>query len=609
MKAFAVFPLSDPGQETIVDYEKYGVFTGTGTAQYHYAIRDREGLSGAVGEGIYPNAEGLLKDFVFQAMRAHKKLDGSAWDYLNSDQTQAAFYKWASSHDQPAGIKQFYTAMALENAGLYAQAIKAYQAAVVHFPTAYAHTSWGTPWYIGPTALDSVSWLIRQHPELKMRLEGGRVRIQHRYDYNPRNEVFAVDPGRIVPNDPPPDVRPRPDLTSLPIERQLGTGKVHLTEYVNGHWRLFAGKRPYTVRGITYNVSPVGKSPDNGTLEVHRDWMIADENKNGKIDGPYDSWVDKNRNNRQDPDEPVVGDFKLMQRMGVNTIRLYHHEYNKKLLRDLYRTYGIRVMMGDLLGAYTVGSDAEWAVGTDYRDPEQRRKMLASVREMVERERDEAYLLLWVLGNENNYGPANNSRKFPEAYYSLVNEAALLIKSLDREHPVAVANGDLTFIETVASLCPDVDIFGANAYHGRHGMGDSFWEDAAELWGKPVLITEFGCPAYHHSKSEAEAEVLQAEVLKNNWEDIERNMGGGPGQGNSLGGVIYEWMDEWWKAGPPPAFDPGRHSTTGQFQGPFPDGWSYEEWYGIVSQGDGRHSPFLRQLRPAYYVFKDQLWK
>jgi len=86
-------------------------------------------------------------------------------------------------------------------------------------------------------------------------------------------------------------------------------------------------------------------------------------------------------------------------------------------------------------------------------------------------------------------------------------------------------------------------------------------------------------------------------------------MGGGPGQGNSLGGVIYEWMDEWWKAGPPPAFDPGRHSTTGQFQGPFPDGWSYEEWYGIVSQGDGRHSPFLRQLRPAYYVFKDQLWK
>ena len=71
----------------------------------------------------------------------------------------------------------------------------------------------------------------------------------------------------------------------------------------------FCRQKALTIRGITYNVAPVGKSPDNGTLVVHRDWMIADENKNGKIDGPYDSWVDKNRNNRQDPDEPVVGDF------------------------------------------------------------------------------------------------------------------------------------------------------------------------------------------------------------------------------------------------------------------------------------------------------------
>ena len=142
--------------------------------------------------------EGLLKDPAFQAMRADKQLDGSPWDYLKSDQVQAAFYKWSSARDQPSGIKQFYTAMSLENAGLSAQAIKAYQATVVHFPTAYAHTSWGSPWYVGPAAMDSVPWLIRHHPELKMRLKGGRVRIQHRYDDNPRNEIFEVDPGKIV---------------------------------------------------------------------------------------------------------------------------------------------------------------------------------------------------------------------------------------------------------------------------------------------------------------------------------------------------------------------------------------------------------------------------
>ena len=55
-------------------------------------------------------------------------------------------------------------------------------------------------------------------------------------------------------------------------------------------------------------------------------------------------------------------------------------------------------------------------------------------------------------------------------------------------------------------------------------------------------------------------------------------------------------------------FDPFSHDRIGQFPGPFPDGWSYEEWFGIVSQGDGKHSPFMRQLRPAYSLFRDELW-
>jgi len=600
--------LNDPGLAKIVDYDQYGVFTGTGTAHYRYFIRDRQSLAQAVGEGIYPNVEGLFKDPEFKAMQSGKHLEAGLWDLLNSSDTQAAFYKWASNHDQPLGLKQFYVGMILENAGLYAQAVKAYQATVVHFPTAYAHTSWRIPWYVGPAALDNISDLVRHHPELKMRLEGGRIRIRNRYDENPRNEVFEVDPGKIMADDARRAPPPRVTLDTLPIQRQLGRGKVHLTQYANGHWQLFADKKPYVVRGITYNVTPVGKSPDTATWVVDRDWMLADENKNGQIDGPYDAWVDANRNDVRDRDEKVVGDFRLLREMGVNTIRLYHHGYNKRLLEDLYQTYGIRVIMGDFLGAYTVGSDAEWVDGTDYRNPEQRRKMLDSVRKMVAKEKDEPYLLFWVLGNENNYGNANNSRNFPEDYYTLVNEAARLIKSLDADHPVALANGDLAFIDLAARLCPDVDIFGANTYRGRHGMGDSFWRDAAEEWGKPVVITEFGCPAYHRYKPESEAESIQADYLKANWEDIEWNLGGGPAVGNSLGGVIYEWLDEWWKAGPPPDFDPSVHETVGQFKGPFPDGWSYEEWYGIVSQGNGKNSPFERQLRKSYFLFRDELW-
>jgi streptogramin lyase len=49
------------------------------------------------------------------------------------------------------------------------------------------------------------------------------------------------------------------------------------------------------------------------------------------------------------------------------------------------------------------------------------------------------------------------------------------------------------------------------------------------------------------------------------------------------------------------------HEPNGQWKGPFPNGWSYEEWFGLCSQGDGKNSPFLRRLRKSYYVYQD-LW-
>lgn len=602
------FHLFEAGLESIVDYERFGAFRGRGASDYRYFIHDREGLARAAGEGVYPNVTGLLKDPAFQKMQYEKKLVGSDWDFVTSANPQLNFFKWSSTHDQPAGLKQFYAAMMLEQAELYTQAIKAYYAAVIHFPRSSASTSWKTPWYIGSTALDRVAFLTRKHPELSMQLVGGRIRIRNRFDDDPHNDRFEVDPGRIVAVAKGAHPVERIQVSELPIQRQLGKGKVRLTQHQNGHWQLVVNKDPFIVRGITYSISPIGKSPDNGSIVVHRDWMLSDENKNGVIDAPFESWVGKYRDGKLLRKGKPIGDFRLLKDMGVNTIRLYHHGFNKKLLKDAYEKYGIRFIMGDFLGAYTIGSDAEWSAGTDYRDPAQRDRMLASVRRMVEEYKDEPYILFWVLGNENNYGNANNCRQFPDTYYAFVNTAAELIKSLDGDHPVAISNGDLQFIDKAARLCPSVDIFGSNAYRGPHGMGNSFWQDAAEEWGKPIVISEFGCPAYHRNQSSDDAESLQAEYLKQNWEDIEWNTAGGPGVGNALGGVLFEWLDEWWKAGAPPTFDPAVQDKSGQFAGPFPDGWSYEEWYGLASQGSGQYSPLERHLRKAYYVFKNELW-
>jgi hypothetical protein len=604
-----LFPLADPGREPVIDYLKYGQFTDIGTAQYRYLIRDREGLSRAAGEGIYPNVTGLLKDPDYQKFQYSGKLEGSLWDFVNTDDVQSNFYKWASSTEQP-GVKQFYIADMLERAGQLTQAVKAYYATVVHFPKAAGATFWKTPWYIGPVALDRVAYLTRTHPELGMHLEGGRVRVKNGFDDDTHNDIFEIDPGKLTPAEPnssAPSLHVK-SLVGSPIKGKRGSGRVHLEQYVNGDWQLIVDSKPYVVRGMAYSPSPIGSSPDNGSLVQYKDWMLADKNKNNKIDGFYDSWVDKNGNDKQDPNEPVVGDAKLLEDMGVNTLRLYHHAFNKELFDDLYRNHGIRIIIGDFLGAYTVGSGADWNTGTDYSNPEQQKKMLESVREMVQMYKDEPYVVFWVLGNENNYGNANNSRQNPEAYYKFVNEVARQIHAMDPNHPVALCNGDHIFMDKIAKLCPDIDIYGANAYRGNHGFGDSFWKSVKEAWGKPIFISEFGCPAYHHRRSAEIVEGMQAEYLRSNWQDIEFNIAGAPGTGNSLGGILFEWIDEWWKAGPPPQYDAAIHDIVGQFGGPFPDGWSYEEWYGVTGQGTEKNSPFERHLRKAYHLFKDELW-
>jgi len=177
---------------------------------------------------------------------------------------------------------------------------------------------------------------------------------------------------------------------------------------------------------------------------------------------------------------------------------------------------------------------------------------------------------------------------------------------LDPQHrPVAVCNGDALFLDICAKNAPELDVFGANAYRGEVGFA-SLWRDVAEVFDRPCIITEYGCSAYAKGWSQEKAENAQAEYHIGNWTDIELNTAGA-GEGNALGGVVFEWLDEWWKAGPPPAFSPEIHDEVWQFGAPFADGYSYEEWLGICSQGDGKNSPFERQLRPAYFAYK-KMW-
>jgi tetratricopeptide (TPR) repeat protein len=593
--------LYDLGKEDFVNYEKYGEFKNIGTKDYKYVVKDQEGLIAAVGEGIYPNNSSVRWDPEFKKAQKEKRLEGSHWDFVHSPDLEAAFLKWCTA-SEPQGVKLFYSALILEKSGLIKHAIKCYYSIVVHYPGSYGWTYWHTPWYVGQAAIAKIKYLLRRNPQLGYKLVDADIRIINGYDNDVSNDIAIINPGKLVKvGFLEKFFKPRPAKNLLSIKRRLGKGKVHLVQYETGDWELIVDNKPYIIKGITYAPTKVGQSPDEGT---QTDWMYDDFNHNGKIDGPYDAFVDKNKNNKQDPDEPAVGDFKLMKDMGVNTIRVYHQPFpvNKELLRDLYKTYGIRVIMGDFLGKYALGSGAPWNPGTDYNNEEHKKNMMESVTKMVLEFKDEPFILFWLLGNENVYGYACNADKEPDAFFKFANEVAKQIKAIDPEHPVAICSGDILFLDKFGQNAPDIDIFGANAYRGDYGFG-RLWKSVREETDRPAFITEFGCPAYYEGKSLAEAEDFQAEYHRGSWEDIKNNMAFNSQEGNSIGGVVFEWLDEWWKA-----YEPWVHDTKGLWAGPFPDGYMHEEWLGICSQGDGKLSPFLRQIRKSYYTYK-KMWR
>lgn len=387
--------------------------------------------------------------------------------------------------------------------------------------------------------------------------------------------------------------------------------EVKVVKHGVGQWELIVDRKPYFVKGVVYNVWTVGDDPRAGTL---RDWSILDTDKNSRVDVAYDSWVDKNGNNVQDADEPAIGDWQLLKEMGANTIRVYQmpsadsriaplyvypsarltyvHPPNKELFRDLYRRYGIMVIVGHFFGEWTTGSGATWDKGTDFTDPQQRKNLLMGIRVMVEEHRNEPYTLMWMIGNENfNPWDHDNAETQVPAFLTLVNEAAILIHKLDPHHPVGLCNLNDQHIEEMQKYCPAVDIFGMNAYSREFSPS---WQKARRYFDRPVLITEFGFPALLRGKENGKVQAL---YHKEAWGDIVANRYGGKGVGNSIGGAIFVWCDMWALAA-----DPWKHETGEHLRVPG------EEWYGVTSQGDGSKSPFMRQLRETYFLYQ-KMWK
>lgn len=317
-------------------------------------------------------------------------------------------------------------------------------------------------------------------------------------------------------------------------------------------------------------------------------------------------------------EEALHREMSLMKAMGVNAIRQYVG-VPPRWVAWIHERYGIYTVLNHPLGRYGVSIDGVWTAPTDYADPRVREVIMDEVMAMVEQFRDTPGVLMWLLGNENNYGlvwQGAATEDLPEAerdletatpLYTLFGETARRIKEVDSLRPVAMANGDLGYLDLIVEHAAEIDIFGMNTYRGL-SFTDA-WERLATTFDRPVLLTEFGSDALNALTGE-EAQREQAGYLVSNWQEIYANAAGQEGHGNSIGGLTFQWSDGWWKHNQESFLD--IHDThaawsNGGYAFDYVEGQNNmnEEWFGVVGKGPtDERMQFELIPRAAYYTLK-----
>ncbi len=323
------------------------------------------------------------------------------------------------------------------------------------------------------------------------------------------------------------------------------------------------------------------------------------------------------------PDEVIEAalarEMPMLRAMGVNTVRQYVG-VPPRWVRYVYERYGIFTVLNHTVGRYGLTYDGAWHPTTDYSDPRVRQVLKAELAALVDEYRETPGVLMWLLGNENNYGLSWSSfeiealpageRDVARArhLYSLFGEIIRDIKERDPGRPVAMANGDLQYIDLVAEQCRGLDVFGTNVYRGISAR--DLFQVVHDKLGLPVMFTEFGADAFN-ARTMQEDQATQARYLLGQWREIYEQSAGKGRVGNAVGGLVFQWSDGWWKFGQESRLtihDTNASWPNGGYAEDFREGENNmnEEWWGITAKG----FPDSRGLyevypRAAYYALRE----
>lgn len=357
-----------------------------------------------------------------------------------------------------------------------------------------------------------------------------------------------------------------------------------------GGQRLQVDGRDFMVFGMNWDYIPIG------------------ENYN------YSLWAQ--------PDDVIVDalarEMPLLQDLGVNAIRQYVG-VPPRWVRYIHEHYGIFTVLNHPMARYGFNIDGVWIAAVDYSDPRLRELVKDEILTLVEDFRGTPGLLMWLLGNENNYGLSWSSfeiEALPEGerdtararhLYTLFEEIAAAIRQLNQDVPIAIANGDVQYIDIMAEEFRSFDIFGTNVYRGISAR--DLFEVVSGKLGIPVLFTEFGCDAWH-AREMREDQAMQARYLVGQWREIYEQSAGKGLVGNAIGGLVFQWSDGWWKYLQEERLD--IHDTHASWPNAgYPEDYveggnnMNEEWWGITAKGWPDHRGLYDVYpRAAYYALR-----
>ncbi|SDS23700.1 Glycosyl hydrolases family 2, TIM barrel domain [Formosa sp. Hel1_31_208] len=376
------------------------------------------------------------------------------------------------------------------------------------------------------------------------------------------------------------------------------TDKVSVVKSADG-MKLVVNGQDFMINGMNWDYIPIGTNTVNADF-----WNKSDDIIKAGLDS----------------------EMSLLKNMGVNVIRQYTG-VPAKWIQYIYENYGIYTMLNHSFGRYGLTIDGVWTPVTIYDDPKTQEFLMSEVNNLVRDYKDTPGLLMYLLGNENNYGlfwQGAETEDFPDdedekrfigekrgrPMYKLMNDAAKAMKASDTSHPVAICNGDVLFIDIIAEECPDVDIYGTNTYRGS-SFTDMF-DVVKEKLDIPLMFTEFGADAFN-AKENKEDQRAQAYYMVSNWKEIYQHASGLGKTGISIGGFTFQFSDGWWKYG----FDDRKNAdlhdnnaswTNGGYAIDLEPGQNNmnEEWFGICAKGPTNERG-LYELYPraAYYALKE----